>query len=650
MTQPRPSSARTAWAALAAVAAGIVASIITTLIATRTAPAIRFEMDHDHRAAVSGLYPSERVESRTFAWSGPTLAMALPGADRSVAWACDAGVINWRPPSAGQARVVVASRGTTLLDTTVTSPEAALRFTVPPAEGYGLDVRIDISPAFRPGGADTRALGLAFDWIRCAPAAGVAPRPPTARLVTGAAAAVSLGVMSAIVGLPAGVGALVTSIGAVLLAVAAGIGLAPYLSGTPPVAHVAGLVALLFSVPFAVADRLTARRATMWARLAVVVSAVACAVKIVFVLHPDKPLVDALFHAHRFDAVLAGHFYFTQLSTSATPFPYAIGLYVFAAPFAWLTADHVLLLRVVVYVAEAAAALLVYTMVARWWDSGGAGVVAVLLLHLMPLPFFVIGNANLTNAFGQSASLAVIGAATLWNTAPRRLAVLAALTALCTLAFVSHVSIVVILGLTLAVLVGVRWVMPGPSDRPAVRGLVIAVALGAVLAVVLYWGHFGDLYAAQLRRTVATDTRPAPARPAATGQDAPFRYDGLDLVRQAGRDAGWPIAVLATAGAAWLVRTRRRDRLAALVTAQLLVWAAILAVGTLAPIKSGMHQDVWEFAGRVTLATSPSLAMLAAAGAAWAWRSGVVFRALAGATVAAAVWPAADALRTWFVR
>ena len=37
--------------------------------------------------------------------------------------------------------------------------------------------------------------------------------------------------------------------------------------------------------------------------------------------HPSKGLVDAVFHAHRFDAVLRGNFYFTQLSCSSSPRP-----------------------------------------------------------------------------------------------------------------------------------------------------------------------------------------------------------------------------------------------------------------------------------------------------------------------------------------
>src|SRR5450756_2876862 len=63
------------------------------------------------------------------------------------------------------------------------------------------------------------------------------------------------------------------------------------------------------------------------ARFAIAFSAGALYLQLLALLNPSKPLVDALFHAHRFEYVLAGRFYFTQLSTSATPFPYAIGLY-----------------------------------------------------------------------------------------------------------------------------------------------------------------------------------------------------------------------------------------------------------------------------------------------------------------------------------
>ena len=54
------------------------------------------------------------------------------------------------------------------------------------------------------------------------------------------------------------------------------------------------------------------------------------------VLHPNMLIGDALFHAHRFQDVLAGRWFFTSIAPGNYQFPYAPGLYVVAIPFAGL--------------------------------------------------------------------------------------------------------------------------------------------------------------------------------------------------------------------------------------------------------------------------------------------------------------------------
>ena len=68
---------------------------------------------------------------------------------------------------------------------------------------------------------------------------------------------------------------------------------------------------------------------------------------------PQRQRSDALFHAHRLEYVLSGRYFFTQLMPGGIQFPYAIALYVFAAPWAGLARDHVALLRIVVSASEA---------------------------------------------------------------------------------------------------------------------------------------------------------------------------------------------------------------------------------------------------------------------------------------------------------
>ena len=123
------------------------------------------------------------------------------------------------------------------------------------------------------------------------------------------------------------------------------------------------------------------------ARSVVMFSGAVLFLKLLALLHPSKLLIDALFHAHRLEWVMAGRYYFTQPMPSGVQFPYAIALYVFAAPWAAFTRDHVALLRIVVAVCQAVAGATLYPMVARNWHDRRAAVIAVMLFHTVPLPY-----------------------------------------------------------------------------------------------------------------------------------------------------------------------------------------------------------------------------------------------------------------------
>ena len=123
------------------------------------------------------------------------------------------------------------------------------------------------------------------------------------------------------------------------------------------------------------------------------------------------PIGDALFHAHRFQEVLDGRWYFTSIAPGNYQFPYAPGLYVVAIPFAGLVrrgAADMTLLRTIVCIADALAGLLLYAMASRVRGDRLAGAMAVAIYHLIPLGFGVIAVGNLTNAFAQSLSVAAL--------------------------------------------------------------------------------------------------------------------------------------------------------------------------------------------------------------------------------------------------
>jgi hypothetical protein len=135
---------------------------------------------------------------------------------------------------------------------------------------------------------------------------------------------------------------------------------------------------------------------------------------------------------------------------------------------------------------------------------------------------------------------------------------------------------------------------------------------------------------------------PAPARKASSLQ---LGVKGaLDQTRGS---LGWPIIILALAGAWRLAVRRRADRLVLGLGSWLIASAIFLGWSAARAVDPRYVQDAWEFIGRVQLATSPAAAILAACGATWAWRSGPGPRVVCGVLVGASVWGAARAVSAW---
>ena len=115
--------------------------------------------------------------------------------------------------------------------------------------------------------------------------------------------------------------------------------------------------------------------------------------QLLLLTHPDMPINDAIFQTHRFQDVLGGHYLFASLAPGNYRFPYPIGLYLFARPFAAFaptTADRMMLLRVIVVAVDACAAALLYRLVMRWRGDELEAVSSVVAYHLLPLGFGVI--------------------------------------------------------------------------------------------------------------------------------------------------------------------------------------------------------------------------------------------------------------------
>ena len=369
-----------------------------------------------------------------------------------------------------------------------------------------------------------------------------------------------------------------------------------------------------------------------------------------------------MFHAHKLDDVLAGHYFFTQPMPSGVEFPYAIGLYVTAAPWASLTRDHVLLLRVVVATAHVLAALSLYPLVQSRWDRPGAAVVAVAAYLLAPLPFIVIGNANQTYAFGQSVATIALASAMTWPFGWRRpvaVAALLALVALLTLGLLSHVGLIPLLGgLVGASALLVAWRGTG-GDRLAGWLILGATLIATILAFGLYYRHFGDAFRSAQRvgqgsSAAAPATAGAPALDVPPSEAAPVTRPspvGTSRPQRAGRAAllalaayGAPLLVLALAGLFSLPIRDARDRTTLMVLAALVVLVLVAGVSVVAPVEPRFERYTDEFISRLYYAVTPAVAILAAGGASWLWTRSWAGRGAAAAGVLAAVLVA---VRTW---
>jgi hypothetical protein len=526
-----------------------------------------------------------------------------------------------------------------------------------------MTMTLTIAPTFRPGGGDPRELGVQIDRIVCTPARGWA-WPPTQALTTAAAAAAGLGAALALAG-----GGLIVVIAATL-ALAAGVATLLPAGGAafgtfPSTTLVLVLVTAAILVAIARAVSLARKSPLSGAAIAALaIAVVAGDLQWLAVLHPSKALVDALFQAHRLEWVMGGRYFFTQPMPDGVAFPYAIGLYVFAMPWARIVTDHVALLRGVVSAVAAIAAGLLFVPVSLAWRDRRAGAWAVLFAFLPPLPYVVVGNGNLTNAFGQSIALIALlliasglaGARTRWAGL--------ALVAVLTLAFTSHVSTVSLLLPALGVTAVGYWIADRALRRDALV-IVVATTVAFALAFGLYYRHFTEIYreaAARVLSPASAGVEPPPARDATPERASDDRT--VMLVRQLtwserARDAlsqsidavGWPLLLLAFAGVIRTWRVGWRDRLSIVTLALAIVWATLVLAGTLMHVGTQYQRYASEFMGRACLATYPAIVLFAARGAAWPWAPDVRMRwtrVLSMALSAAALVIGARAWLGWF--
>ena len=630
--------------ALSAVAASAAAGATLVWAAYAFGPGFTLEMDRPMPAIVSGFHGVERVNRETFAWTRREATMRLPGLDRRQPWDCTIRLRGGRQDVSTLPEAIISVDGIVTLRHQTGNDFSDPAWRLPESASNGAVITLTASNTFIPGGGDKRELGLYVDRWSCTPLSGFVPFPPGPVMQAAAIAAGAFALVLIVMGAsPIVLAAGITTLGA-LQAVPLVSGLGSFGAFALPPAWVAVTLAAGLWVTSGVLSRLLGRPVSTAGRVALFVTVAALYLKLLMLFHPAKPIVDIVFHAHRLQWVLDGRYYFTQPMPSGVVFPYAIGLYVFAAPWTVLTSDFESLLRVIVTTAEAAGALCVYLLVARCWGDRTVAATATVLYALVPRTFEIVGNANMTNAFGQSVALAVLTAATLWALSWGRWTLWAGFTALLAFALLCHISTFMLLGAIVGVLTVLYWVAGDQTLRSHALSTGTALIVAAALAIALYYAHFGDAYRS------AAKVRAAPAATSATGSPvapAAFPKKVADAARLSVQAVGWPIALLAVPGV-WVWRRRGwRDRLGLAVSALAITFGLFTLVVVLSPVNQSFQRYAAEFISRVTLATYPAMVIWAALGAVWAWRTGPAGRLAGGALMVAACVVGFDAWVEW---
>lgn len=634
---PSQQLRRAGLAVRAAVVATMAALLgVVALTAAHTFSAaidVHFSTDPPVRL-MRGVYPGEQTPDGriSYAWTGPEVLLRLPGMDRRVDWSLRVRMRGARQnprenPDVGfyADGVLIATHGSTTdySDVTVTVPARPER----PRDGA---MSMRLSATFVPGPGDPRPLGVMLDRVTLSPNGFVLP-PRHAFLAVAAAAAV-FGAAIALLGVTPGSaigGATLIALG---LASLQARGFAPYTDYSSIVIRLALWTAVAVVVLAIAIERIRGHRLRNTARFVLVFSAAALCLKLAVLLHPDMPVGDAMFHAHRFQNVLRGNLFFTSVAPGNYLFPYAPGLYVFASPLADLVrrgAADMALLRIVVTTADVMAGALLYLVVQRAWGERTTAAIAVALYQLIPLDFRVVTIANLTNAFAQSLAVTALALMVApWVRWERRWTV-ALLIASFTAAFLSHTSTFALLSVA-GVLVPIVFLFRGgPALRSPAGAILVAVVAAVGISIASYYGHFGDTYRTELSRL---GTEAAAAAPDAGGRGVSERLASVPYYLNL--FLGVPALILAAVGIWTLWQRSARDRLTLSMAGWSLACLAFLVLGVLTPA---------DF--RYYLASIPVVAVAAAAGAAWLWSARGYARLAAAALLA---WATGIGVYTWW--
>lgn len=636
--------------ALLAAIVGALSAALCLVAAYMVHPGLEFEMDRPLPSFVQGMSGNEWDGRVSFAWSSGRVTATIPGLDRQVEWSCTLRFRGPRPDGLAKpsVQVIVDGRASTPIQATDEYLEQGIL--LPKESSDGAQIVVIVSPTFVPGGADTRELGVQVDRLVCRPASTIV-RPPSNTLGRAALAAGIFSAGLALLGLSlssALFAAVAVGFGqTVMLAIASGM-YGSYSSRFPWLALSIVLSTLVLA---RVVEYFRRQPLSSSARFVLAASASVLFLKLAGLYHPAKPIIDSVFNGHNLQRLLEqGRWLFTQPLPNGVAMPYAVGLYVFSAPFTWLSSNYTAIVWTVTASADVIAGALLYPVILHAWGDRRAAAAAAVLFQLVPAPFVTLGNANLPNMFGQALALAAVAAAVMWRLDVRKIGALAGLTVLVSAALLSHVSTVTMLPALLGALVLLYWWRGDAERRRTALAIVVASGVAAVVAWLLYYRHFLDVFKKAFTLMFSEPTAEQVAAAAAVKGNMTMAGRLGNLGQQAIEGFGPPLLILAAFGVWSLWRRHRRDRLVSALIAWAVFWAIFSASTVFARVDAAYVRYTAEFIGRINLATVPLIAILAGRGAMFGWESEIGHSARRPLQVLAAVlvaWTIALALQQW---
>lgn len=475
------------------------------------------EMENVPDRALLGndIFNTDTLDGHTFRWTGRNGEITLP-ALTSGEWKMQLVLDGWQPERPATVRFFANGQRIANFRTTGAPETRQANFQITAFDGDGqLEIRSSVFKPSEFGSPDLRTLGIRIDRLEAAAVGGGLRFPPLSYVLpltlTVVAVSATLQRLRFSWWVVVGTGLALTLVFAWVIA-SYRIFLNAQLIGALGVGLFVCVLFCLLGLPLLA--RLYRRvgvetSQTALRGLGVILSA-AFLIKFVGVLYPLIRIPDLLYHAHRFEGVMAGQMFFLQQARefSGLETVYPPAFYLFLLPFGAFV-DHVLLVQLVPLALQSIGALVLFYLARKQGMGERAALIAVFVYSFAPITFILMAWGTYSNTFSQELFLLAL---TVWFVAPWqqfRWGAALVLIFLFTVLFLSHASMsaqVAVFGglllLGMVVTKQVVWRRVGLTAGILVGALVLAVALFYSDFVGKFQQDLADLWSGRVERTI----------------------------------------------------------------------------------------------------------------------------------------------------